>query len=181
MGEIATELYADNMNMSIKLTFDKGPPVEFKLNQENRLVPQHSTINPTARIVTFNAHGSGIASLQVSHSYNTKLLDAKNYFNLTVKVAPSNNVNILHLDICTNFYPQEEEDSDKTGMALLEIAFPSGYVFDPASDLLSFADIKVSLWLLTKIFYDATYFELSEIRTTSRKHNRCLILRQHRF
>lgn len=144
LGEVATELYSDNVNMDIKLTLDKGPAIEFRLNQENRISPQSFNIIPTARVVTFNAHGSGIASLQVSHSYNTKLVDAQNYFNLTVKVVPRTEENILHMDICTNYYPQREDDGDKTGMVLLEVAFPSGYVFDPDSDLLSFADIKVS-------------------------------------
>lgn len=91
-----------------------------------------------------SAEGDGMASFQVSHTYNTKIDEVKRGFKLKVEVVENTGDNILILDICTSYDPEDEGTKDRTGMTLIEVAFPSGYVFDPDSNLLAYADIKVS-------------------------------------
>lgn len=147
------------MNMQIKMHYDAEIPDEvFKFNQQNRLIPQDRSILPTARRFTINAEGVGMVSFQVSHTYNTKIDEVKKGFKLTVEVVKNTGDNILNLDICTNYNPEDAETKNRTGMTLMEVAFPSGYVFDPDSNLLAHADIKVSVTGIIQNFIEHFYF-----------------------
>lgn len=160
LAEIALDLYSEELNMDVRFSFDKGSSVEFNLNKDNRIVPQSKSISPVARRVTVAINGTGVASLQVSQTYNRKLEEGVQGFNLSVTTDPNVGENFLHLKICANYYPQNEKDPEKTGMTIIEVTFPSGFVYDSDSDLLSSADIKVKssafayiLCLFTKNLY----------------------------
>lgn len=144
LAEIALELYSETLSMDLTLSLDKEQNIEFKLNQDNRLKSDHRKLPSTVRTMTLKAAGNGIASVQVSHSYNIKTDPTLNIFNLTITETPDKGDNILHLTICVSFNPLKPEDGLKTGMAILEVSFPSGYVADPTFDYLGLANVKVS-------------------------------------
>lgn len=142
LAEIAHELYWDKLNMNIKLSFD-NEEIQFELDDKNRNKPQSKKMPSTIRRISLNAEGSGIASVQVSHSYNTKIEEITNVFSLHITENPGTGANILQLKICAVYEPQDSPDDNKTGMALIEVWFPSGFVADPTFDLLELAGVKV--------------------------------------
>lgn len=143
LAEIALELYSENLDMDLKLSLDNGEKVEFQLKKETRIKPESKKLPSTIRTISLNANGTGIASVQISHSYNTKMDTTENVFGLNITESPDKGENILHLTVCATYNPQEAEEF-KTGMAIIEISFPSGYVADPEFDFLARTNVKVN-------------------------------------
>jgi CD109 antigen len=151
LAEIATDLYSDELGMTIKLNLKDEKKEVFELNSGNRLQLQERKLSPTFDYISLNAVGRGIASFQVSFSYNTKATETKKAFNLCFTEKDSISKNLLRLKVCASYAPPsngEEEVSSgsplKSGMAVIEIQLPSGFIADPSFNLLSFALVKVT-------------------------------------
>ena len=139
LAEIAKDLHTDKHNMTIKLSPDGHKELFLKMNNENRLVLQERKLSPSVRGLSFNVIGHGVASLQVSYSYNTKRLKTDKSFMLTITEIPNSEPNTLLLKICASNL------KNSTGMAIIEVGLPSGYVFDHDFDLLEVETVQVKI------------------------------------
>jgi CD109 antigen len=150
LAGIASDLYSDKLSMTIKLNLEDDKKEVFELNNDNCLQLQERKLSPTFKYISLNAVGEGIASFQVSYSYNTKATETKKSFILSVTEMDSKIENLLRLKVCAFYAPptaDEEEISSssirKSGMAVIEVQLPSGFIADSSFDLLSFAFVKV--------------------------------------
>lgn len=144
LSMIAIELYTANVNINIKLAYEKDKEASFVVNQENALDLQSKELEKYARIIRITANGSGFAFLQVSYRYNTILTEPNRRFDLLVSVQQSSVPTVLHLKICASYVP--EGDDKNSQMTLIEVFLPSGYVYDPqTADLVKAAGVRVRL------------------------------------
>lgn len=146
LAAISHELYEENTNMNLNLNFGQGASYadeKFEVRKANKGRLQKRDLLPNVNSVSVNAKGSGIASFQVSYSYKIKVPEADESLSVEITVRPTNRKNTIHLTICARYKPKEEEQIKKTNMALMEIVFPTGFIFDEDFDMLSTAPIKV--------------------------------------
>lgn len=151
LAEIATQLYSPKMDLNITLNLDDHKKIEFTLNDNNRLLRRNEIMAPSFRRLSLNASGEGIASVQVAYSYSKQLVDTIKIFDLNITEAKTSVENVMGKVICASYLPINTDGSEefedrvaKTGMALIEVHLPSGYIADPSFDILSFASVKVN-------------------------------------
>lgn len=142
LAEISHKLFSKELKIDVKLTFDKSPQINFKIDRTNNIKSQKKSISPNVRSVSWNVNGTGVASLQVALSYKTKYKDADENFHLTVAVKPYTGIGLLHLTICARYIPQPNGEK-QTNMALIEVSFPSGYIYDDDFELSRAEHVKV--------------------------------------
>lgn len=141
LTEAAKAFYSKSFKVEIDLLDDEEKATRITVNQSNALNEQRVEL-PETNAVSVMAQGSGIASLNIWSRYNTHSSETSKRFSLSVVVVNKAHKNMLELTICTKFSPDSEKS--KSDLAVLEIAMPSGYEFDPASKTsLEKADVKV--------------------------------------
>jgi CD109 antigen len=144
LAMIAAVFHTPNVNMEIKLSYEKDRKLNFNINPQNAMQLQYKELAKDARIIRANAKGSGFAFLQIAYRYNTILDDPARRFELTATSVATGNPNILSLKICTNFIPEGEINQSQ--MTLIEIYLPSGYVYDPSTaDLVKSVGVRVRI------------------------------------
>lgn len=128
--------------MNIQLKYEKNREKVFEIKDTNDIKSQTKEIEKDARRFSYTATGSGFAFFQVAYRYNSILDDPVRRFELTVKPQPSNNANLLSLEICAKYIPEGE--NIRSQMTLIEVYLPSGYVYDPAtSESVKAAGVRV--------------------------------------
>lgn len=111
----------DTKNSKIKLTLRNQNNEETVMNVIGQ-AKQSTTLPPSTRSVKVNGSGSGIASLQILCSYQTKLEAFKESFDITVKAKGKNK--FLSLQICV-----KTKNCKKSRIALMEVNFPAGFKY----------------------------------------------------
>ena len=129
LSKIAKALYVPNVNMEIKLKYGKNHQKVFNINKQNALELQTQVLEADTRNVEIIAEGRGLALFQLSYRYNVILDETNEHFVLTAVPVPTTNQNLLNLNICANFLPVE--NMKESGMTLIEVYLPSGFVYDP--------------------------------------------------
>ena len=162
LSKLAAQIYSPDSNVEIKVTPDAGSPKILSVNDENALVLQKHELLSTSRNFDVSATGQGFGILQLSYKYNLNVTGEWPRFVLEPKVNEDSNKDFLHLTVCTNFVP--DESADKSNMAVMEIAFPSGYTFDTDSitELKMTTNVKVNfipwLSLVVSFFNSSLHF-----------------------
>ena len=148
LSKLAAKIYSPNNNVEIKVTPGEGSTRTLTVNDENALVLQKHELPPSSRNFDVSATGKGFGILQLSYKYNLNITGEWPRFVLEPKVNEDSNKDFLHLTVCTHFVP--DESADKSNMAVMEVAFPSGYTFDTDSstELKMTKNVKVNLHLL---------------------------------
>lgn len=142
LAMIATVFHSPDVNINIRVSYEKDRQINFQINNGNAMHLQHQELAKDARIINYHAKGNGYAFLQVAFRYNTILDSPSRRFDLSVE--PSGNANLLNLKICVNFI--QEGDETQSAMTLMEIYLPSGYVYDPqTAELVKNAGVRVKL------------------------------------
>lgn len=125
LSEIALVHYMSNINMKIK--FDYGQDVHiFEVDKNDEITRQELKLPPSSRSFTINANGTGKALLNIWSSYNYKSEIPSEVFKLNTSVLASRNGGSFFLTICVSNLREDE----RTGMLIMEIVFPSGYIYD---------------------------------------------------
>lgn len=153
LAAISRELYTENTNLSLKIRFGQGASYDdrnFEVQNNNKEVLQIEKLKPNTKSVSLSVNGSGMASFQVSYSYKIKVLPASESMSISVSVKPHTGNNKVHLTICARYEPPKSQPIKKTNMALMEIVFPSGFIFDEDFDMLRTAQIKVRNYSLVE-------------------------------
>jgi CD109 antigen len=131
LAKIAKKLYVRRTNVEVKLTDQKGRQEVININPSNAMALQVREFKKDTKQITanvkFTGQNAGFAYVQVSYRYNTMITESANSF--AISVLPSTNGNGLTLQICTNLI--SENSGSESGMTLIEVYLPSGYVYDP--------------------------------------------------
>lgn len=143
---IASKLYSPDVKIDVKLSLKPSSEQEheknFKINKQNALEVQYKELPKATKSASCNVNGKGFAYVQVAYQYNTVIQDPVRKFDLTVAVQ-STTPSVLTLEICAKYLPEGEQK--KTGMTLMEIFLPSGYVYDPETvNLVKAAGVRVN-------------------------------------
>lgn len=142
LAMIAEVFHTPNVNMEIKLNYEKNGQQIFNINTQNSLVLQYKELPKDTRNIRVNAKGNGFAFLQVSTRYNTILDDPARRFELTATSQDNANKNLMTLKICARFIPEGEIVMSQ--MTVIEVYLPSGYVYDPqTAELVKSAGVRV--------------------------------------
>lgn len=127
LSEYAILLYSKELNVDIKLTFNKvklKSEFLFKLNETDRLVQKYQEIPPYVKSVSIFANGTGTASLQVSHSFRTAMNES-GAFSLSVMLDSSTTDKYLTLNIHA-----KRQITEIVPVTMIEVTLPSGFVYD---------------------------------------------------
>ena len=156
LSKLAAKIYSPNNNVEIKVTPDEGSTKTLTVNDD--LILLKHELPPSSRNFDVSATGTGFAILQLSYKYNLNVTGEWPRFVLEPKVNEDSMKDFLHLTVCTHFVP--DESADKSNMAVMEVAFPSGYTFDTdsANELKMTKNVKVNLHLLLRILCRKFFF-----------------------
>ncbi|XP_055684022.1 thioester-containing protein 1 allele R1-like isoform X2 [Lutzomyia longipalpis] len=116
-------------DLSMDVTAEDGQKSNIRVNRDNSLVLQSVKLAPTVRNVTVSAKGKGFAVVQLSYRYNLNVTGAWPRFTLDPQVNKNSNQDFLHLSVCTSFIP-DGPAGNESNMAVMEVAFPSGFTAD---------------------------------------------------
>ncbi len=120
--------------IGIDLTHD-GNSSSFEVNTGNAQILQQIQIPNQARKINVKAHGTGFTLVSLSYKYYINETAAEPRFTIEPTVKPTVYPNFLEFDVCVAFIPNptvagNDESSNESNMAVMEIDMPSGYQFD---------------------------------------------------
>lgn len=149
LSRLAAKIHGGNNNINISINYQINKKTLISLNSENALVLQKFDLPPTARNFDIVALGKGFSILQISYKFNMLSSSTSPRFTLDPKVSIFTDSQRFTLKICTSFIP--DEAVERSNMAVMEVEFPSGYVFDSSSmpNLTSTEKVKVNISYLT--------------------------------
>lgn len=139
LAKVAANMYSANTNVNISIKFNHNESLIFNVNQSNALIVQKHELPSSARYFEITARGEGFSIFQISYQYNTDTRAEETYkFNIEPVVDATNLIteerrtkgkrNTFRLKICVNYIP--DESTEKSNMAIMEVNFPSGYIFN---------------------------------------------------
>lgn len=128
LSKLAAKMYVADSQVDITLKHDKGSPSTLSVNSENALVLQKHELPSNVRDFEISASGKGFSVLQISYKFNITENGNSPRFILEPKLKEKSNKNSLHLTVSTNYLA--DVSSQKSNMAVMEVSFPSGYIFD---------------------------------------------------
>lgn len=102
--------------------------------------------------VEINANGQGYGIVEIESTFNTNVTVGWPRFTLDPQVNRQSTKNFLHLTICTSFVP--DNYSTSSNGAIMEVSFPSGFVFD--RDTIPFLKSTEKI----KVRYCVSHFDL---------------------
>lgn len=142
LAEMANMFYYPDVNMKVTVAYENASKV-FDVNPANRLKLQNIDIPPSARNFRISAEGTGKALVNIWYSFSSLKERKAQTFNLSLNVKKSRKKNVFYLETCVNFIARRDKNS--SGMSLIEINLPSGYIYDSDSTpFLKPFNVKVS-------------------------------------
>jgi CD109 antigen len=130
LAEVAKVYYTPNVNMHVKLSYANETKV-FEVTDKNDLVLNNFEFPPHVKSFTVNANGTGKALLNIWSSSNINTGITSQVFKLSLNVLAAKNGGTFYLTTCVRYLPNENQN--ESSMAVMEIALPSGYVYDSDS------------------------------------------------
>lgn len=135
LSKLAMKIYVPNSKVDILIKYNGNVETQMNVNAANALILQKYELPSNSREFEITATGKGFTILQLSYKYNMNVTGAWPRFVLDPQVNQGlSNKDFLHLTVCTSFVPDAQ--NEKSNMAVMEVAFPSGFTFD--SDTLPF-------------------------------------------
>jgi CD109 antigen len=141
LAKFASRLYVKKTDIDVAISYDLDGLYNVKVNRESDL--QNYELPRNTKSIKFDCKGTGFAVAQVSYKYYVLIPEPAPSFNLDIKLPESLTKN-LNLTICTSFVANAS--IKKSNMAIVEVAFPSGYTFDrdTLEKLRKTSDVSVS-------------------------------------
>jgi CD109 antigen len=128
LSQMASKIYVPNNNIAINLKYNEGTAAQMGVNPGNALILQKYDLPPSVTNINVSATGRGFGILQLSYQFNMNVTGAWPRFVLDPQVNRLSTKDFLHLTVCTSFVP--DNLTEKSNMAVMEVAFPSGFTFD---------------------------------------------------
>lgn len=116
-------------NLNIKAKYGEGVEKLFQVTKDNALLYQSAELPTTIRQVNVSATGTGFAVVQVAYRYNLNVTGEWPKFVVDPQVNKNSNTDYLHLTVCTSYIP-DSAAGNESNMAIMEVAFPSGFTAD---------------------------------------------------
>lgn len=128
LSKLAMKIYVPDSQVDIALKYEKGQETKLNVNAANALILQKYELPPDARNFEVSASGHGFGILQLSYKFNLSDSGEWPRFILQPEVIEQSNKNLLHLTVSANYVA--DVSSQKSNMAVMEVSFPSGFIFD---------------------------------------------------
>lgn len=116
-------------NLDIKAKYGEGIEKSFGVTRDNAMLYQSAELPSSVRQVNVTASGSGFAVVQVAYRYNLNVTGEWPKFVVDPQVNKNSNTDYLHLTVCTSYIP-DSPAVNESNMAIMEVAFPSGFTAD---------------------------------------------------
>ncbi|MBN3291097.1 CD109 protein, partial [Polypterus senegalus] len=164
LSQFAAHFSSSNTSLSVSVAIaGTEEPIMFRINSENLLVLQSQKIKTQKNMqLTVKAFGTGFAIFQMNIFFNLKsqvasrrrrAADLNEAFELDISVFDSlGDIDHLYLNICTRLI--ENQYTNKTGMAMMEVGLLSGFLVDqdaiPTDNLIKKVEVdmqKVNIYL----------------------------------
>lgn len=116
-------------NLDIKAKYGEGIEKSFQVTQDNAMLYQAAELPTSVRQVNLTATGTGFAVVQVAYRYNLNVTGEWPKFIVDPQVNKNSNTDFLHLTVCTSYIP-DSPAVNESNMAIMEVAFPSGFTAD---------------------------------------------------
>uniref|UniRef100_A0A4Y0BF80 TEP1-F n=1 Tax=Anopheles funestus TaxID=62324 RepID=A0A4Y0BF80_ANOFN len=131
--------YTIQLNFKHRMS-TKLPTKHFRISSQDINITDFEDIPEETKSLEITVGGIGFGLLQVIYQYSLNLVNFEHRFHLTVTKLSSDYE--LRLKVCTSFIPQLTHQ--RSNLAHIEVAFPSGYVVDqnPISEQTSFNPIQ---------------------------------------
>ncbi|CRL04856.1 CLUMA_CG017909, isoform A [Clunio marinus] len=129
LSKMAMKIYVPDSQVSVTLESENKLKQSFDVNAENALILQKQELPSNSRSFKVSASGHGFALLQLAYKFNIveKLNEPR--FILESKVDDKNlSKSQLTVEVTTSYVP--DEVSTKSNMTVMEVSFPSGFIFD---------------------------------------------------
>ncbi|XP_055550057.1 thioester-containing protein 1 allele S3-like [Wyeomyia smithii] len=113
---------------SYEVTVKYGPKqnTTIKINPLTSLTTQQLSLPNNVRSINVNVTGTGVGIFELEYSYFSNILFMRPRFKVSVETLNSTNQVYLDLNICAQFLPSQAYE--ESGVVLMEITFPSGYI-----------------------------------------------------
>lgn len=120
----------DEKNINIDIEIKSGKEKKnFKVNTRNSKILQKLQLESDTRSVDLSAKGQGVAYFQIAYNYSMKFENETGKgFEIRANVISGAETPMV-LEVCTKF----DDNKVESGMALIEVELPSGYVYDKST------------------------------------------------
>ncbi|XP_065299747.1 CD109 antigen-like isoform X1 [Dermacentor albipictus] len=126
LARVAARVVSQTIAIDASVKYGDGRSRILKINSGNALVLQRLELPSDLKYVQVEATGFGVAVLQVSWSFNLAVSSESPAFFLNPLLDKTSTENYLQLSVCTHY----QGEGDASNMAVMEVALPSGYLFD---------------------------------------------------
>lgn len=116
-------------NLDVKAKYGEGIEKSFGVTKDNAMLYQAAELPSSVRQVNVSATGAGFAVVQVAYRYNLNVTGEWPKFVVDPQVNKNSNMDFLHLTVCTSYIP-DSPAVNESNMAIMEVAFPSGFTAD---------------------------------------------------
>lgn len=126
LARVAARVVSQTIAVDASVKYGDGRSRLLRINSGNALVLQRLDLPSDLKYVEIEATGFGVAVLQVSWSFNLAVSSESPSFFLNPLLDKTSTENYLQLSVCTHY----RGEGDASNMAVMEVALPSGYLFD---------------------------------------------------
>ncbi|XP_077503862.1 CD109 antigen-like isoform X3 [Amblyomma americanum] len=126
LARVAASVVSQTIAIEASVKYGDGRSRILKIHSGNALVLQRLELPSDLKYVEIEATGFGVAVLQVSWSFNLAVSSESPSFFLNPLLDKTSTENYLQLSVCTHY----RGEGDASNMAVMEVALPSGYLFD---------------------------------------------------
>jgi CD109 antigen len=175
LSKLATRIYVPDSALEVTVAAGGRQVALMALNAGNALVLQKHELPSEERQFAVHATGRGFSILQVSYRYNVDQSGQFPRFTLRPEVQAESNKEFLKLRVCTAFVPDAQ--AERSNMAVMEVALPSGFTFDAdsleqllATERVKKVETKDGDTLVQVYFDDIDKHELCPVISAYRTH-----------
>jgi CD109 antigen len=151
LAKIASNLYAKETSIDVAITYDPNGLFNVKVTRDNAIALQSYVLPADTKSIKLDCKGTGLVVGQVAYKYYVPVPEPAPRFNLDIKIRDSPTAKNLQVTICNTFIA--DKIASASGMAIVEVTFPSGYTFnrDSQNKLRSTNSVTVSSKAVLKL------------------------------
>jgi CD109 antigen len=116
------------LDIDVKILYGIDGAYNVKLDSKNAIALQSCELPVDTKKIKFQCKGRGLAIAQVAYKYHVIVPEPAPRFKLDITIRDSSTASNLIVTICTSFIVDDK--ASQSSMAIVEVAFPSGYTFN---------------------------------------------------
>ncbi|XP_058450151.1 thioester-containing protein 1 allele R1-like [Malaya genurostris] len=126
LAEYAKKVSPVRNDYNVTVRYGSQEHSSIHMNPLTSQMTQKIALPPKVRVVDVIINGTGTGIFELYYSYYSNILNMKPRFDVTVETLNTTNDQYLDLTVCAKFKPREKYE--ETGLVLMEVTFPSGYI-----------------------------------------------------